>query len=131
MNKYKYTYRNNIPDLKAKITLFHTNRGGRKRHSCSGYSPHHVFGNHETVTSGMHDYLDVQELHPGKSTITLISLIQPEYFNETVRINDPVYFYEGARLVGMGIVLEIYNSILCADPKEVSEVNVDEITKYD
>lgn len=103
------------PDLKAIISLIPTEQGGKTRYVISGYMPQHSFNRSKISTSGEHEYLEVEKLIPGDKATAFIRLVEPIYFEGTIKVGDVFQILEGPKLAGTGEVLEIYNSILSSN----------------
>ncbi len=97
-------------DIKAKISLT-----GKTHAVRSGYRPTHrlvLSDGTEYSTTGVHQYLGQEYLHPNESLVGTISFITPEYYPHCLAVGDIIPIQEGARVVGKAEVLEIYNKLL-------------------
>ena len=93
-----------MPDIKALITL------KNKEYIYSGFRPSHMIGDY--LTTGLHEYIEVDRLLKNKPTEGYITFISPEIYPNKLEIGMIINFYEGATCLGDCRVLEIYNEIL-------------------
>ena len=99
-------------DIKAQITL----NGTRERPLYSGCRPVHRLSlkdGKEYLTTGVHQYLGQEYLHPNESLVGTISFITPEAYPHCFSVGDMIPVLDGpVRVIGEAKVLEIYNEIL-------------------
>lgn len=67
---------NRKPDVEAEVTFLSTEEGGRKTPIVSGYRPNHLI-KPDYLTSGQHEYLDVNQVFPGQTVCANIWFITP------------------------------------------------------
>ena len=99
-------------DFKAKIFYLLTKDGGRRTPAFSGYRPHVKFEGHEYLTSGHQTFLDKEEVFPGEHIMVDIAILSPDFFAGKLHEGMKFEIGEGARVVGRGEILEIYNKDL-------------------
>lgn len=92
------------PDILAEITLT------RKNPVKSGYRPAHLVGDY--LTTGVHQYLYINELKSGETAQGTVTFITPEEYPHSLEKGMKITFQEGAKVTGYLIVLEVYNDIL-------------------
>lgn len=95
--QHEHTYR-----FKAKITLFPTDLGGRKKPVHSGYRPSFAF-NSKKYYSGEISLIDNEILQPGESTRANIRLL-PASTLRVLKPNDSFIISEGNKNIGTGII---------------------------
>lgn len=100
------------PDIKAEITL----NNNRKSPVTSGYRPAHLI-NGNYLTTGLHQYLDRDLLYPNQTAIGTIAFITPEAYPHSLEIGEEIQIQEGAKVVGVVKVIEIYNPLLSKKTK--------------
>ncbi|MEN1409952.1 hypothetical protein, partial [Pseudomonas aeruginosa] len=74
----------------------------------SGYSPHHKFHQVEYLASGVHTYPDVKAHYPGEAIVTSIKFASWEFFGNEIKVGDDFEVRELDRVVGTGVVKEIF-----------------------
>lgn len=90
-------------NLTAKITLFPTDKGGRKRPVYSGYKPSFGF-NTEKHYSGEIELLGKNELNPGETSDVFIRLLPAKNIRKNLKHNDAFTITEGNKTVGAGVI---------------------------
>lgn len=93
-------------NLTAKITLFPTEEGGRKRPVYSGYKPSFAF-NTKKFYAGEIELLDKTELHPGETTNAFIKLLPAKTIRKTLKANDAFVIAEGRKTIGTGVIQKV------------------------
>ena len=96
------------PDVEATVELIPTDQGGRKTAALSGYRPYHLV-KPDYLTSGHHEYKEVDELHPGESAETEIWFITPHAYPHTLSESDVINIQEGSRVVGYATIRRVLN----------------------
>lgn len=74
----------------------------------SGYSPHHKFHQVEYLASGVHTYPDDKAHYPGEAIVTRINFASWEFFGNEIKVGDDFEVRELDRVVGTGVVKEIF-----------------------
>ncbi|MBV8388946.1 MAG: hypothetical protein JO080_04010 [Mucilaginibacter sp.] len=105
---------NRKPDFIAELKYRTTEEGGRRTAAFSGYRPQVKFDFSEMQTSGQQKFIDKEIVHPGETVIAEIAILSPEFFKNKLKPGIEFEFREGARIIGIGIVREIFNSDLLA-----------------
>lgn len=102
-------------DFEGKFYLFDTKQGGRKTPVFSGYRPlHKLYDNY--LSSGHHEYPDVQSVAPGDTVKVRAWLVTPEVYPGCLWIGREIDVMEGPeRVLGKLTVTRIFNEILCGD----------------
>lgn len=93
-------------NLTARITLFPTDKGGRKRPVYSGYKPSFAF-NTEKHYSGEIELLDKKELNPGETSDVFIKLLPAKSIRKNLKHNDSFTITEGNRTIGAGVIEKV------------------------
>lgn len=91
--------------LTAKIALFPTENGGRKKPVYSGYRPSFTFNSLKHY-SGEIEILGKNELRPGESSSVKIKLLPAKTIRRTLKKNDAFTINEGNKVVGSGVIEE-------------------------
>lgn len=99
------------PDIEAIVSLLSTAEGGRSMPARSGYRPQHRLPT-DYQTSGMHQYIDTDELAPGESARATIVFVTPEAYPNSIRAGDVLDVMEGGRILGHATVLRVLNASL-------------------
>lgn len=94
----KYTY-----TLTAKIALFLTQDGGRKKPVYSGYRPSFAFNSlkHYSGEILLHGK---EELRPGESSFVTIKLLPAKTIRKSLKRNDAFTITEGNKVIGSGVI---------------------------
>lgn len=92
------------PDIKANITIT------RKTPVYSGYRLVHLLGNY--LTTGLHEYIGVEQVECGERAEGVITFLSPEYYLHTLEPGMKIQFQEGRQITGYAVVTEIYNDFL-------------------
>lgn len=92
-------------DCKAIITNL------RKAPVRSGYRPAHLIRD-GYYTTGVHEYIDTNELRMNESCIGMITFISPEVYPHTLYPGLIIETYEGSKKTGYIEIVEVYNPIL-------------------
>ena len=107
------------PDVLAEVSLVPTSGGGRRSPVVSGYRPQHrVLPDY--LTSGIHHYLDVDEIAPGASAQAHITFITPEAYPGSLSPGQIVEISEGSRVVGHARIIAVLNALLNADAADAT-----------
>ncbi len=93
------------------MTFLPTADGGRSIPAKSGYRPNHLVLP-DYLTSGHHEYKDMEQVLPGESAITDIWFLSPEQYPKSMQVGKIIRVQEGSRLVGHAKVLKVYNEVL-------------------
>jgi elongation factor Tu len=99
-------------DIEGKFHLFDTNQSGRKTPVLSGYRPiHRLYDNY--LSSGQHEYPDVQSVAPGEMAKVRIWFVTPEVYPGCLWIGREIDVMESPQqVVGKLTVTRIFNEIL-------------------
>ncbi len=91
-------------DIKARITL--------TARDCvyTGYRPAHMIGS--SLTTGVHEYINVNHICNGQSAEGFITFISPEAYPHTLKAGDVISFQEGGKITGYAEVIEVINDVL-------------------
>ena len=89
--------------LTAKIALYPTTEGGRKKPVYSGYRPSFAF-NTSRHYSGEIQLLGREILYPGESTTVTIKLLPARTIRKTLKKNDAFTITEGNKVIGAGVI---------------------------
>jgi hypothetical protein len=82
----------------------------------SGFRPaHQVHENY--LTSGEHEYLGVEEVHPGQIAHARVWLISPEVYPRCLWPGRVIHVTVGARTIGTLKVAQVLNPILLCSPE--------------
>ncbi|HWN96615.1 MAG TPA: elongation factor Tu [Methylomirabilota bacterium] len=93
------------PDIEAEITFVPTEQGGRKTLAFSGYRPQFYYEGNDW--DAIHEYPDVESVHPGQTARTLLRFLSPDSHIGRVHPGMEFQIREGARVVGHGRVTKI------------------------
>jgi elongation factor Tu len=103
------------PDVGAEIRLLPTSAdSGRSNPVRSGYRPNHRLLP-DYLTSGIHEYLDREEVHPGETVHGRITFISPEAYPGCLWVGKVVDIQEGSRLIGRATITRVLNKLLERD----------------
>jgi translation elongation factor EF-Tu-like GTPase len=111
---------NRESDFEGEFHLFDTRPGGRKSPALSGYMPiHKLYDNY--LSSGRHEYPDVECVAPGATTKARVWLITPEVYPGSLWIGRELDVMEGEeRVVGKLTITKICNNILSGNADSYS-----------
>lgn len=101
-------------DFIAELYYRTTKEGGRKTPAFSGYRPQIKFAFSEMQTSGQQRFINKDKTYPGDTVIAEITIVSPHLFVNKLSIGLDFEFREGARVIGTGRILEIFNDLLIA-----------------
>lgn len=90
-------------NLKARITLYPTELGGRKKPIYNGYKPSFVFSTKQHYT-GQVKLIGVEELKPGDSARVKIDLLPARTIRRNLKANDSFTITDGNKTVGSGTI---------------------------
>ena len=93
-------------DLRAKISLFPTEMGGRKNPVATGYKPSFSFGSIHHHTGEIR-LVKIKELLPGNSGVAVIKLLPSRYLRKNLKANDTFSITEGNRTIGTGVIEKV------------------------
>ncbi len=96
-------------DFIAELLFKTTEVGGRKTPAQSGYRPHIKFDFDEMLTSGRQIYINQKIVFPGDTVSAEITILATEHFANKLEVGMPFTFYEGAKVIGTGTILDITN----------------------
>ncbi|RRI34983.1 hypothetical protein [Pseudomonas aeruginosa] len=74
----------------------------------SGYSPQHKFRQVEYLASGVHTYPGDKVIYLGEAVVARIKFASWEFFGNDVKVGDVFEIRELDRVVGVGVVKEIF-----------------------
>lgn len=103
----------NLPKIKAKLTLYSTENGGRQSGIKTGYRPNHVFEYKDNGTdfkAGYMGTISFDENHiiePSKSGIVSVEFIGGQNIDRFINLGRIWWIHEGKRKVGEAIITEI------------------------
>ncbi len=101
------------PDIKAAISFLSTEEGGRKGWAKSGYKPNHNFGlpdGREFYVGEI--YFDSEKIvYPGETCEATVRFIPGPGLREKLKPGQTWRIQEGGKLVAMGKVLEVIQSL--------------------
>ena len=92
-------------NFQAKITLFATQSGWRKKSIFSGYKPSFVF-NSQKQYCGEIKLLDKEELRPGETSLARIKLLPARTISGNIHINTAFTLVEGNKEIGRGVIVK-------------------------
>jgi translation elongation factor EF-Tu-like GTPase len=112
-------------DIEGELYLFDTEQSGRKSPVFSGYRPiHRLYDNY--LSSGRHEYPDVQSVAPGDTVRVRAWLVTPEVYPGCLWIGREIDVMEGAeQIVGKLTVTRIFNKILLGDAGSYNRIWVE------
>ena len=93
-------------NIKAIITLFPTEAGGRHNAIQSGYRPDFGF-NTEKQYSGKIELLGREELQPGQTAKVYVLLLPARTISKNLKPSDAFSIREGNKIVGTGVIEEV------------------------
>ena len=115
---------NRSHDIEGLFSLFATSESGRLLAVRSGYRPlHKVHENY--MSSGHHQYPDVDEVSPGEVTKVLIWLISPDVYPASMWSGREIEISEGNRAMGVVKVTKVLNAALLGSPENFSSIWVE------
>lgn len=109
--KAKFMFDKYKPDFKGEVQYFKDVEGARETPATSGYRPAHQVTD-DMLTSGEHIYYENDAVFPGETVKAYIKLLAPEEYPHCLFVGKKININEGARVVGIVTVLEIYNPLL-------------------
>ena len=98
-------------DCLARVRLLTTDAGGRQTPVASGYRPHHNL-REDYLSSGIHQFLETELLHPGDSTLANIQFGPPQHYPHCLWRGRVLRIQEGGRLVGYAEIIDVFNPLL-------------------
>jgi translation elongation factor EF-Tu-like GTPase len=93
-------------NLRATITLFPTEQGGRKRPVHTGFRPSFAF-NTEQHYSGEIKLIDRDELYPGETSRASIKLLPARTIRKNLKEKDAFSITEGNKTLGTGVITKV------------------------
>jgi len=90
----------------ARMSLFSTESGGRKRPVYDHYRPSFSFGSLVQI-SGEVSFLETDELKPGGTTIAFVKLLPSRHVRQNLKQGDSFNTLEGTKVVGTVIIQHI------------------------
>jgi translation elongation factor EF-Tu-like GTPase len=106
------------PDFIATLKYYTAEEGGRRTPAKSGYRPQIKFDFEEMQTSGQQTFIDKEIVYPGDTVKAEIKMLSPMIFNTRLSNGMTFQFREGARVIGIGQIIEILNRELNILPKD-------------
>lgn len=99
-------------DFIAILTYSTAENGGRSHYAATGYRPAIKFSFDDRMTSGEQKFLDKEIVYPGETVIAEIRIVWIDIFIGKLKKGTQFGFYEGARMMGVGEIIEIINEEL-------------------
>ncbi len=97
------------PHFTALLTYVTEAQGGRTTPVSSGYRPTIKFPFHTGMFSGIQNFIGRDLVFAGDTVNAEITLLNTEYFKGKIYEGLDFEFYEGAVLIGSGLVTKILN----------------------
>jgi translation elongation factor EF-Tu-like GTPase len=99
-------------NITAKLTLYHTENGGRKSPIHSGYRPNHVFEYKENSTEFVATYIgeinfELDSIHPGETATVNVTFLALHNIKNFLNEGRVWWLHEGERVIGKAQVLTI------------------------
>ena len=95
------------PDAEVKFEFNMT----RKTPAKSGYRPHHLVKD-DYMTTGVHQYYNMEQVAPGETAYGTITFITPEAYPHCLYEGKVIQISEGERIVGYATVIKVLNPLL-------------------
>ena len=95
------------PDVEVKFEFNMT----RKTPVRSGYRPHHLIKD-DCLTTGVHQYFEMEQVAPGETAYGTITFIAPEAYPHCLHEGKVIQISEGERIVGCATVIRVLNPLL-------------------
>jgi translation elongation factor EF-Tu-like GTPase len=95
------------PHFIAQLKYLSPEEGGRITNAHSGYRPTIKFPFYFGMFSGIQNFIGSDFVSPGQTINAEITLLNTEYFIGKLYEGLNFDFFEGARLIGHGIILEL------------------------
>ena len=76
-----------------------------------GYRPAHLV-RPDYLTTGIHHYLDKEEVYFGETALAEIAFLSPEVYPKCLWVGKRIPFQEGSRITGYATITKIFNKIL-------------------
>lgn len=99
-------------DFIATLTYRTTENGGRSHYAATGYRPAIKFSFDDRMTSGEQKFLDKEMVYPGETVLAEIRIVWIDIFKRKLKCGTQFEFYEGARMIGTGEIIEVINEEL-------------------
>ena len=80
----------------------------RKTPVKSGYRPHHLVKD-DYMTTGVHQYFNMDQVAPGEIAYATITFITPEAHPHCLYVGKIIQISEGERIVGYATVIKVLN----------------------
>ena len=104
---------NNTFKIKAKLTLYATEKGGRKTGIKSGYRPNHVFeyekGKFKQTFIGQITFNETEWILPGETSIVDIEFIKMIDIKKFITLGRKWWIHEANMQLGEAEIIEIIN----------------------
>ena len=101
MTPYKIAYR-----FTAIVSLFPTEKGGRKRPVTNRYRPSFSFHTLQQF-SGEISFSGNQEVQPGETTDAIVKLLPSRHIRQNLKSGDAFSILEGDKIVGTGFIQKV------------------------
>ena len=98
---------NHTPDIEVVFEFI----GTKTRSVTNGYRPSHLIKD-DYLTTGIHQYYEVDSVAPDGSAKGTITFITPEAYPHCLWIGKRICIQEGSSIVGYATESKIFNSIL-------------------
>ncbi|MBR6608954.1 MAG: hypothetical protein IKK99_01910 [Oscillospiraceae bacterium] len=95
------------PDVEVKFEFNMTRKAPVK----SGYRPHHLVKD-DYMTTGVHQYFNMDQVAPGETAYGTITFITPESYPHCLYKGKIIQISEGERIVGYATVIKVLNPLL-------------------
>ena len=102
------------PDYVAILKYKTLKERGRNTPAISGYRPDIKVPIDPMLTCGVQNFIDKENVFPGKNVKAEINIIASEYFKGQLFVGLEFDFIEGRNIIGTAIIAEIINSDLKA-----------------
>lgn len=99
-----------IYSFTAKLSLFPTEQGGRKRPVYDHYRPSFSF-NSVNHFSGEVSFPERKELKPGDTATALVKLLPSKHVSQNLKIGDSFTVLEGNKVVGTGVIQQVEKNL--------------------
>ncbi len=102
----------NIIEIKAKLTLYATQNGGRKTGIKTGYRPNHVFEYKKNSTDFVKTYIgqidfEKEWILPSETEIVTVRFLKHQNISEMIQIGRIWWIHEGRNKFGEAEILEL------------------------
>lgn len=83
--------------------------GDRKNNIYEGYRPAHMI-QEGYLTTGVHHYYNIED--SSDEIKGMITFISPEYYPNCLWVGKEIEMYEGSKMIGYAIIMQIFNPAL-------------------